>query len=100
MRKLQQSVDEDLDRKAKKMLSLVIERYASSHAVETTTSYRAAPERRDEGDALLEKRGATSAPWSTSPAPRLLWDDTPEAVTVSSFSPFGAKWRGVPLRCS
>ncbi len=86
VRKLQQSVDEDLDRKAKKMLSLVIERYASSHAVETTTSTVQLPSDEMKGR-IIGKEGRNIRTLEHITGTEIIVDDTPEAVTVSSFSP-------------
>ena len=86
MRKLQQSVDEDLDRKAKKMLSLVIERYASSHAVETTTSTVPLPSDEMKGR-IIGKEGRNIRTLEHMTGTEIIVDDTPQAVTVSSFSP-------------
>lgn len=86
VRKLQQSVDEDLDRKAKKMLALVIERYASSHAVETTTSTVQLPSDEMKGR-IIGKEGRNIRALEHLTGTEIIVDDTPEAVTVSSFSP-------------
>ncbi len=86
VRKLQQSVDEDLDRKAKKMLSLVIERYASSHAVETTTSTVPLPSDEMKGR-IIGKEGRNIRTLEHMTGTEIIVDDTPQAVTVSSFSP-------------
>lgn len=86
LRKLDQTVEEELDRKAKKMLSLVVERYASSHATETTTSTVQLPSDEMKGR-IIGKEGRNIRTLETITGTEIIVDDTPMAVTVSSFSP-------------
>lgn len=86
IRKLEQSVDEELDSKAKRILSLVIERYASSHATETTTSTVHLPSDEMKGR-IIGKEGRNIKTLENITGTEIIVDDTPEAITVSSFSP-------------
>ncbi len=86
LRKLDQSVEDELDRKAKKMLSLVVERYASGHATETTTSTVQLPSDDMKGR-IIGKEGRNIRTLENITGTEIIVDDTPMAVTVSSFSP-------------
>ncbi|PIR47526.1 ribonuclease Y [Candidatus Uhrbacteria bacterium CG10_big_fil_rev_8_21_14_0_10_50_16] len=86
LRKLDQSVEEELGRKANKMLALVIERYASGHATETTTSTVQLPSDEMKGR-IIGKEGRNIRTLETITGTEIIVDDTPMAVTVSSFSP-------------
>lgn len=86
LRKLNESVEDELDRKAKKMLSLVIERYASGHSVETTTSTVHLPNDEMKGR-IIGKEGRNIRALEHLTGTEIIVDDTPGAITVSSFSP-------------
>ena len=86
IRKLEQSVEDELDRKATKMLSLVIERYASSHATENTTSTVQIPSDDMKGR-IIGKEGRNIRHLEHLTGTEIVVDDTPQAITVSSFSP-------------
>ncbi|NQV11766.1 ribonuclease Y [Candidatus Uhrbacteria bacterium] len=86
IRKLEDSVDDELDRRAKKMLSLVVERYASGHASETTTSSVQLPSDEMKGR-IIGKEGRNIRAIEMQTGTEIIVDDTPQAVTISSFSP-------------
>ena len=86
LRKLEQSVEDELDRKAKKMLALVVERYASSHATETTTSNVDLPSDDMKGR-IIGKEGRNIRTLEQITGTEIIVDDTPNAITISSFSP-------------
>ncbi len=86
IKKLEDSVEDELDRKAKKMLSLVVERYASGHAAETTTSSVQLPSDEMKGR-IIGKEGRNIRAIENLTGTEIIVDDTPEAITISSFSP-------------
>lgn len=86
IKKLEESVDDELDRRAKKMLSLVVERYASGHASETTTSNVQLPSDEMKGR-IIGKEGRNIRAIELQTGTEIIVDDTPQAVTISSFSP-------------
>jgi ribonucrease Y len=86
IKKLEDSVDDELDRRAKKMLSLVVERYASGHAAETTTSTVQLPSDDMKGR-IIGKEGRNIRAIEHQTGTEIIVDDTPQAVTISSFSP-------------
>lgn len=85
-RKLEQQVEEELDRKAKKLLTLVIERYAGNIVVETTTTSVPLPNDEMKGR-IIGKEGRNIKAIEKLTGTEIIVDDTPEAITVSSFSP-------------
>ncbi len=85
-RKLDQQVEEELDRKAKKMLALVIERYAGNIAVETTTTNVQLPNDEMKGR-IIGKEGRNIKAIEKLTGTEVIVDDTPMMITVSSFSP-------------
>ncbi|HJN85253.1 MAG TPA: ribonuclease Y [Patescibacteria group bacterium] len=86
IKKLEDSVEDELDRRAKKMLSLVVERYASGHAAETTTSSVQLPSDEMKGR-IIGKEGRNIRAIEHQTGTEIIVDDTPQAVTISSFSP-------------
>ncbi|MBT6254401.1 DUF3552 domain-containing protein, partial [Candidatus Uhrbacteria bacterium] len=86
IKKLEDSVEDELDRRAKKMLSLVVERYASGHAAETTTSSVQLPSDEMKGR-IIGKEGRNIRAIEQQTGTEIIVDDTPQAVTISSFSP-------------
>lgn len=86
LRKLEQSVEDELDKKAKRMLALVVERYASGHATETTTSTVQLPSDDMKGR-IIGKEGRNIRTLENITGTEIIVDDTPMAITVSSFSP-------------
>ncbi|OGL71731.1 ribonuclease Y [Candidatus Uhrbacteria bacterium RIFCSPLOWO2_01_FULL_53_9] len=86
LRKLDGEVDEALDRKAKKMLALVVERYASSVAVENTTTNVKLPNDEMKGR-IIGKEGRNIKAIELLTGTEIIVDETPEMIMVSSFSP-------------
>lgn len=86
LRKLDDITQDELDRKAKEMLSMVIMRQASSHVTETTTTYVELPTDEMKGRIIgREGRNIKAIEWLTGC--ELIIDDTPSTVTVTGFSP-------------
>jgi len=85
-KKLNQQAAEDLDKKAKEMLSLAIQRCAVSHATETTTSVIDLPSDEMKGR-IIGREGRNIRTIERLTGVEIIVDDTPQAITVSGFSP-------------
>jgi len=86
VRKLQNEAAEEYDKKAKYLLSLAMERVASSHAVETTTSIVNLPSDEMKGR-VIGREGRNIKALENLLGVEIIVDDTPEAIIVSGFSP-------------
>lgn len=86
LHKMEQTAEDTLLQKANKMLALTIERLASSVAVETTTSMVELPSDEMKGR-IIGKEGRNIKAIELLTGTEIVVDDTPQAVTVSSFSP-------------
>lgn len=86
IRKLQAESQEDLEREAKVMLSGVIQRVASSHAVETTTTVLQLPNDELKGR-IIGREGRNIKALEQLTGVEIIVDDTPEAIVISGFSP-------------
>ncbi len=84
--KLEQEASEELDKKAKGMLSLVIERCASSHAQESTSSVVDIPNDEMKGR-IIGREGRNIKTIEQLTGVEIIIDDTPQAITLSAFSP-------------
>lgn len=86
IRKLEQEASEELEKKAKEVLSTVIERCASSHASETTSSTVDLPSDEMKGR-IIGREGRNIKTIEQLTGVEIIIDDTPQAITLSSFSP-------------
>ena len=84
--KLENEASEELDRKAKAILSNVIERCASSHAQESTSSVVDLPNDEMKGR-IIGREGRNIRTIEQLTGVEIIIDDTPQAITLSSFSP-------------
>ncbi|MBU1145938.1 ribonuclease Y [Patescibacteria group bacterium] len=84
--KLERESSEVLDKKARDLLSLAIERCASSHATETTTTTVVLPSDEMKGR-IIGREGRNIKTIEQLTGTEIIVDDTPEAITVSGFSP-------------
>lgn len=84
--KLEQEASEELEKKAKEMLSAVIERCASSHAQENTSSVVDLPNDEMKGR-IIGREGRNIKTIEQLTGVEIIIDDTPQAITLSSFSP-------------
>lgn len=86
MLKLQNENTEVFEREAKKILGTVLQRYAGSHAAETTTTTVSIPSDDMKGR-IIGKEGRNIKTIEKLTGCELIIDDTPGAITVSGFSP-------------
>jgi ribonuclease Y len=86
IKKLSNQSNEELDKKAKEILALVIQRCAVSHATETTTSTIDLPSDEMKGR-IIGREGRNIRTIEQLTGTEIIVDDTPQAITVSGFSP-------------
>jgi len=86
MRKLQEQGSEELERKAKELMTVVIQRCSTSHAAETTTTNVHLPNDEMKGR-IIGKEGRNIKKIEELTGVEVLIDDTPETIIVSGFSP-------------
>ncbi len=84
--KLEQEASEELEKKAKQLLSTVVERCASSHAQENTSSVVDLPNDEMKGR-IIGREGRNIKTIEQLTGVEIIIDDTPQAITLSSFSP-------------
>ncbi len=86
MRKLDQQESEEIERKAKNILAVSIQRLASSTVAETTTTHVELPNEEMKGRIIgREGRNIKALEWHTGC--ELIVDDSPGMLTISGFSP-------------
>jgi len=85
-RKLDQQESEEIERKAKNILAVSIQRLASSTVAETTTTHVELPNEEMKGRIIgREGRNIKALEWHTGC--ELIVDDSPGMLTISGFSP-------------
>ncbi len=84
--KLEQEASEELDKKAKEILSVAIARCASSHAQEVTSSVVDLPNDEMKGR-IIGREGRNIKTIEQLTGVEIIIDDTPQAITISAFSP-------------
>ncbi len=85
LRKLEETSQEQLEARAKELLTLVIQRCAASHAVEITTTSVAIPSDDLKGR-IIGKEGRNIKALEHLTGVEVIVDDTPNAITLSGFS--------------
>lgn len=85
-RKLERETEEDLEAKAKKILSLAIQRFAGSHVVDSTATMVELPSDDMKGR-IIGKEGRNIKALEHLTGCELIIDDTPEMIMISGFSP-------------
>lgn len=86
VRKLEQEGEHQLEEKAHDILSLVIQRYASSHVTENSTSYVDVPDESMIGR-IIGKEGRNIQHLERMTGCEIVIDETPNSIMVSGFSP-------------
>lgn len=86
IKKLEADASDELERKAKGMLSTVIERCSSSHAQESTSSVVDIPNDEMKGR-IIGREGRNIKTIEQLTGVEIIIDDTPQAITLSAFSP-------------
>lgn len=86
IRKLEHEGSEELDRRARVILSNTIQRVASSHSIESTTTNVAIPSDDMKGR-IIGKEGRNIKAIENLTGCEIIVDETPLAITISGFSP-------------
>ncbi|MBI1907898.1 DUF3552 domain-containing protein [Candidatus Uhrbacteria bacterium] len=86
LRKMEQDNEEEVEAKARKILSLAIQRFASSHVVDATTTFVQLPGDDMKGR-IIGKEGRNIKALEHLTGCEFIIDDTPESITISGFSP-------------
>ncbi len=86
LHKLDEMAADEIDRKAKNILAVAIQRQASSHVAETTTTYVEIPTEEMKGR-IIGREGRNIKAIELLTGCELIIDDTPGMVTISGFSP-------------
>ena len=86
MRKLDEQSQEEIDKKARNILAVSVQRQASSHAHDSLTSYVEIPSDDMKGR-VIGKEGRNIKALELMTGCEFIVDDTPGMITVSGFSP-------------
>lgn len=86
IRKMDQITEEELEKKARNMLSAAIQRYTHTHVTETTTSVLQLPSDDMKGR-IIGREGRNIKRIEDLTGVEIIVDDTPEAIVISGFSP-------------
>ena len=86
MKKLETGNSEELDRKAREILTVAIQRYAGSHIADATTTVVSLPSDEVKGK-IIGKEGRNIKTIERMTGVDIIIDDTPETLVVSGFDP-------------
>lgn len=86
LRKLDEIAEEQVETKARKIIALAIQRFASSQVVDATTTFVDLPSDDMKGR-IIGKEGRNIKAIEHLTGCELIIDDTPNSITISGFSP-------------
>ena len=86
IRQIEAEAKEEGEKRARKLISLAIQRVASDHVSETTTSVVPLPSEDMKGR-IIGRNGRNIRAFEQAAGVDVIVDDTPEAVTISCFDP-------------
>jgi ribonuclease Y len=86
VKEAQMKIKEEAEKKSREILSLAIQRCAVDHTMETTVSVITLPNDDMKGR-IIGREGRNIRSFEAETGVELIIDDTPEAVTISSFDP-------------
>jgi ribonuclease Y len=86
LRELEEEIKEESEKKAKEIISLAIQRCAVEHTTESTVSVVQLPNDEIKGR-IIGREGRNIRAFEMATGVDLVIDDTPEAVSISSFDP-------------
>lgn len=86
MAKLEKNRSEELEKKAREIMTAAIQRYARSHITEITTSTVTLPSDELKGR-IIGKEGRNIRTLERLTGVEIIVDETPETITLSSFDP-------------